>query len=109
MKVSESIDDSGTLLQQMSRSRTAEGHESIHGTLVAEFSPGERTATLHVAFCPPFEKLPHVAAEIADGPDASVKVAQVLHNGVRLEVRLSEPAEFSTAVSLEIAAEENTN
>jgi hypothetical protein len=104
-----SNDASGILLQQLSRSRTADGHESIHGTLVAEFAPGERTATLHVAFCPPFEKLPHVEAEIADGPDASVKVAQVLHSGARLEVRLSEPTAISTAVSLEFAAEENAN
>ena len=31
-------DESGTLLQQLSRSRDAEGRESVHGTLVAEFA-----------------------------------------------------------------------
>ena len=48
------------------------------------------------AFCPPFELLPQVEANIADDFDATVKVAQVLHNGAQLEVRLSEPAEEAT-------------
>jgi hypothetical protein len=101
-----STDDFDTMLQQLSRSRAADGHETVHGTLTAEFGPGERTTTLHVAFCPPFELLPHVEAEIADGPDATVKVAQVLHNGARLEIRLSEPASIPIAVEIEIVAEE---
>ncbi len=63
---SASIDDQ--LLQQLTRSRTADGCEAIHGRLVAEFAPGERTVVMHVAFCPPFERLPTVEAEAADGP-----------------------------------------
>jgi hypothetical protein len=99
--------ESGTLLQQLSRSRDADGQESVHGTLVAEFAPGERTSTLHIAFCPPFELLPQVEAEIAEGPDASVRVAQVLHNGARLEVRLAQPAAESATVGLEFAARDS--
>src|SRR5690606_27646497 len=38
--------------QQTTRTRTAEG-ELITGWVKAEFQPGERTAILHVAFCPP--------------------------------------------------------
>ena len=99
--------ESGTLLQQLSRSRDADGRESVHGTLVAEFAPGERTSTLHIAFCPPFELLPQVEVEIAEGPDASVKVAQVLHNGARLEVRLAQPTAESATVGLEFAARDS--
>lgn len=69
--------------QRMARSRSGEG-EAIYGTLLAEFAAGERTVTLHVAFCPPFEQLPHVDAEAVDG---EVRVVQVLHQGARLEVR----------------------
>jgi hypothetical protein len=101
-----SMDNTGTMLQQLNRSRTADGRHAMHGQLVAEFGPGERMATLHVAFCPPFEFLPYVEVEVSDGPDASVKVAQVLHNGARIEVRLSEPAVLPTAVSIEFAAAE---
>jgi hypothetical protein len=103
---SEASEDSETLLQQLNRFRDADGRETVRGTLVAEFAPGERTATLHIAFCPPFELLPQVQAEIADGPDANVKVAQVLHNGARLDVRLVQPTIVAAAVSLEIVAGE---
>jgi hypothetical protein len=107
VNVSEPVDEDGTLLQQLTRSRAADGRETISGTVVAEFALGERTATRHVAFCPPFQMLPQVEAEIADGPDASVQVAQVLHNGARLDVRLLEPAIEAAAVSLEIVARES--
>ena len=50
------------------------------------------SATLYVAFCPPFERLPQVEVEVADDSDANVKFAQVLHNGAQLEVRLAQPA-----------------
>jgi len=84
-EVNQPIEESGTLLQQLTRSRSLDGSETISGTVVAEFAQGERTTTLHIAFCPPFEVLPRVEAEIADGPDASVQVTQVLHHGARLE------------------------
>jgi hypothetical protein len=106
---SEPIEVLGTLLQQLTRSRDADGCESIQGRLVAEFAPGERTISLHVAFCPPFEQVPEVEAEAADGPDASVQVAQVLHNGARLEVRLQRPAAVAVNVSLEFVAQEPTS
>ena len=73
--------EAGQILQQLSRSRGAEGSEIVHGTLLAEFAAGERIAVLHVAFCPPFERLPSVEAEIADGPACDVKIVQVLHQG----------------------------
>jgi hypothetical protein len=102
----EPLDRSSTLLQQLSRSRDTDGRETIQGTIVAEFAAGERVATLHIAFCPPFESLPQVEAEIANGPDGSVKVAQVLHNGARLDVRLPQAAIEAVAISLEFAAQE---
>lgn len=107
VEVREPFEEYGTLLQQLTRSRTADGRETISGTVVAEFVPGERTATLHIAFCPPFETLPQVDAEIADGPDASVEVTQVLHNGARFDVRLMKPAIEAAAISLEIVAHES--
>jgi len=92
------------VLQRLTRVRTVDGHEAISGTLLAEFAPGERNATLHVAFCPPFETLPNLEAQIADDSEASVKVTQVLHNGAQLEVRLPEPADETIAVEVEFFA-----
>ena len=96
--------EAGQILQQFSRSRGAEGSEIIHGTLLAEFAPGERIAVLHVAFCPPFEQLPSVEAEIADGPACDVKIAQVLHQGARLEARLARASTATEQVHVEFAA-----
>jgi hypothetical protein len=92
------------ILQQLTRIRLADGREAVRGELAAEFTAGERQTTLYVAFCPPFERLPHIEVNIADDSDATVKVTQFLHNGTQLEVRLPEPAEDATRVIVELYA-----
>jgi hypothetical protein len=94
------------VLQQLTRFRTADGKNAIRGTVLAEFVVGERQTTLYVGFCPPFELLPVVDAGVNDELEAEVKLAQVLHNGAQLDVRLSEPAEEPIAVSIEFFASE---
>jgi hypothetical protein len=96
--------EAGMPLQQITRYRAADGTHAVHGTLLAEFAAGERTATLHIAFCPPFERLPTVEAEAVDDSGADVKVAQLLHNGVQIDVRLPEPADENTSVTIELMA-----
>jgi hypothetical protein len=96
--------DAEQLLQLLTRSRAADGSEAIHGTLLAEFAAGERTQVLHVAFCPPFERLPTVEAEVADGPACDVKTAQILHQGARLEARLSRASTTAQRVNIDFAA-----
>lgn len=98
--------DAEIILQQHTRIRTADGCESIHGTLVAEFAAGERQTTLYVSFCPPFERLPQVEATVADDLEATTKLSQVLHNGAQFDVRLSEVAEERTHVTVEFFATE---
>lgn len=96
------------LLQQLTRCRTADGRDVIRGTLVAEFAPGQRSATLYVAFCPPFERLPQVAASAeTDGPAASVKLTQMVHNGAQLDVRLPRATDRSQTVAVELVATES--
>jgi hypothetical protein len=94
------------VLQQLTRFRTTDGKNAIRGTLAAEFVAGQRQTTLYVGFCPPFELLPQVEANVADDFEADVKSVQVLHNGAQLDVRLSEPAEEAMAVSIEFFASE---
>lgn len=88
------------VLQRLTRSRTASGQDVMRGTLVAEFAAGERTATVYVAFCPPFERWPRVEVE----SPAAVKVVQALHNGAQLEVRLPRAAATSTTADIEFFA-----
>jgi hypothetical protein len=91
-------------LQRIVRYRTADGLHYIHATLLAEVEPGDRVATLNVAFCPPLEKLPVVEVEIDGDSSATVKPAQILHNGVQLEVRLLQASDESHRVAVELYA-----
>ncbi|MBX3426733.1 MAG: hypothetical protein KF688_13720 [Pirellulales bacterium] len=92
------------LLQQLFRVRDEQGVESVYGTVSAEFVPGQRHAVLHVGFCPPLERVPEVEAEASEGPDARIKVLQAYAHGVRLEVRLQEPARQPSRVTVDLAA-----
>ncbi len=94
------------LTQDIKRYRDGEGRESVRGMLTAEFSPGQRTATLYVGFCPPFELLPVVTAHVTGNTHTSVKVAQVLHNGAQLEVRLPQAANCQQIAQIEVFAAE---
>jgi hypothetical protein len=98
--------DPELVLQQLTRFRTADGKGAIRGTVTAEFVTGERQTTIYIGFCPPFELLPQVEANVNDDLEADVKLAQVLHNGAQLDVRLSEPAEDALTVSIEFFASE---
>jgi hypothetical protein len=75
--------------------------------LRAEFAGGERTATLYVGFCPPFELQPLVEAAAIGGPPASVKLIQVLHQGAQIEVRLSAVAACQQCVTVRLSAIES--
>lgn len=94
----------GLVLQQLTRSRSADGVETIRGELVAEFAPGDRIAILHVAFCPPFERLPAVAAKRTSGPACEIRIAQILHQGARLEVRLTRASTCARSATIEFSA-----
>jgi hypothetical protein len=76
------------IVQQLYRVRDGGGGEIIYGTLRADFQTGQRTAVLHVGFCPPLPYLPEIEAAALPGSDARLKVAQALAHGARLDVRL---------------------
>jgi hypothetical protein len=100
----ESDNATGSLLQELIRTRAADGVELIRGKIIAEFAPHERSAVLHVAFAPPFEMLPEVHAECVRGPRCDVKIAQILHQGIRLEVRLQRASTAPRRATIEFSA-----
>ncbi|MCI0492484.1 MAG: hypothetical protein L0Z07_06080 [Planctomycetes bacterium] len=102
-------DVSGEVLQQFTRFRTSEGQEVIHGTLFAEFRPGQRSGAIYLAFCPPFEFLPEIEVNATRGPESSIHVVQLLHNGVQLDVRLTQASERCERVAVELIAAEVSN
>ena len=47
---------SAEVTQQLTRSETADGAEELSGWLRLPFAPGQRTGSVHVAFCPPLPR-----------------------------------------------------
>ncbi len=76
------------------------------GLAAQNFVAGQRTAIVHVAFCPPFDQAPQVEAEPLDGPSCDIRSTLVLPWGVRWEVRLVEPAAEAASVVVEFFAAE---
>jgi hypothetical protein len=92
------------VVQQLTRSRAADGTDQLAGWLRARFSAGQRTGSVHVAFCPPFAKTPELSVAQLDGPEARIKAAQLLPYGARLDLKLGAAAEQPTSVLLHFCA-----
>ncbi|MBX3412200.1 MAG: hypothetical protein KF708_05730 [Pirellulales bacterium] len=90
-------------LQQITRTRSDEGVEAVEGRLGVELAAGQRTATAHVAFCPPFARVPRIEVAV-DGEEARVKLAQALPHGARFDVKLNAPAEEPLVLPLRFSA-----
>ena len=94
----------GEVTQQLTRSRAADGTETLSGWLRLAFAPGQRQATAHLSFCPAFAQAPLLEVRQTEGPAARVKTGQVLPYGVRLEVKLASPAGDAITVRLAFSA-----
>jgi len=92
------------ITQQLVRSQDADGAETISGILRAEFLRGQRTAAVHVAFCPPLSALPALEVSQTDGPPARVKTVQLLPYGARFDIKLAKDAAAPTAVAVQFSA-----
>jgi hypothetical protein len=80
------------VMQQLTLRTTADGAQELTGWLRMNLAAGQRTGTLHVAFCPPFDRPPVVEAEATSGPNCRIKAAESLPYGARLEIKLNSPA-----------------
>jgi hypothetical protein len=94
----------GRILQRYVRSATDDGQEWVRGTLRLRFTTGARTAVAHVAFCPPFAQRPKFEARQTGGSAARLKIAQVLPQGARLELRLTTAATVDEWLELDFTA-----
>ena len=91
------------VLQQLTRSQGADGSEQLAGWLRMPFAAGQRTASVHVSFCPQFPKTPELTVEQLKGPQVRIKRA-VFTYGARLDLKLAQAAERSSAVLLQFSA-----
>lgn len=93
------------LRQRFARFATASGEDRVVGQVLVELAPGSRAGHAHIGFCPPFAALPTVEVTTDyDGVEAVVSAAEVLPWGLRVECRLSEPAEDPVAIPVEFVA-----
>jgi hypothetical protein len=91
------------VLQEFVRSRQPGGAERLNGWMRVPLVPGQRNASVHLAFCPPFVCTPSVTVTQQEGPAARIKTAQVLPFGARLDLKLAEPSLSNENVLLEIS------
>jgi len=83
----EPIDEN--LRQQVIRSKTAEGLDRLDGTFWTEFPAEAMTATVHIPFCPAFERVPSVKVFPVDATDVQLRVAAPKKFGIRIDVKRS--------------------
>jgi len=93
------------VLQQLTRTRQPDGTDRLGGWLRARFAVGQRTESVHLAFCPPFERAPRLEVSHRGGPAVRVKTGQLLPHGARLDLKLAATAEQPEWVLLEFTAE----
>jgi hypothetical protein len=96
------IADSSNVTQWLTRSLTVDG-EIIEGGVRIDFAEGQRDATVHVSFCPPFRYLPEVTTEDLDGADLEIRVAATFPFGARLTVRRPGASKNQASQTLEKA------
>ena len=93
----------GRLRQRFTRYDAHEGGDRLRGRINVEIGAGTRLAHGHVGFCPAFAATPAVVVSTDyDGVEATVTAAEVLPWGVRVEVRLAEPAEEPLQIPVDL-------
>lgn len=92
------------VFQEFVRSRDPMGEELLRGWVRVPFAPGQRIASVHLAFCPPFGSAPTLDIVQQFGPEGRIKVVQVLPLGARLDVKLHETSPNDASVILEVLA-----
>ncbi len=96
----ERSDDSTT--QWMTRQSLPDGIEQIEGSIRVSFAPGQRAASVHVPFSPPFAAVPQVECETVGDDPARWKLSVVYAYGMRVDLKREssdEPAEIELSYS----------
>jgi hypothetical protein len=77
------------ITQRMTRQTLSDGSEEIEGSVRVLFAAGQRLASVHVPFSPPFAIAPQVECELASDEEARWKVSVVYPYGMRIELKRS--------------------
>lgn len=88
--------------QWMTRQSLVEGGDQIEGAIRIAFTVGQRAASVHIPFSPPFAAVPQVECELDGDEPARWKVSVVYAYGMRVELKREssdEPAEIELSYS----------
>jgi hypothetical protein len=88
----------------LTRTVDAVGRDVVEGTVVARFAAGERFASVHLAFCPPFARTPTIAFHTLGDVAADVKAAQIVPYAARFDVKLRSAAAAPLEIPLTFVA-----
>ncbi|HEY4313430.1 MAG TPA: hypothetical protein VGN12_28525 [Pirellulales bacterium] len=102
--IDELLTASAQMAQRFERLQSADGRDVLAGMTTMQFTAGQVTAHVHLAFCPPFAHVPRIDYRQIAGPAARLKLGQVLPHGVRIDVKLAAPAAERTQLRLELRA-----
>ena len=88
--------------QWMTRQALPDGVDQIEGAIRVSFAAGQRAASVHVPFSPPFAAVPQVECEAIGDDPARWKVSVVYPYGMRVELKREssdDPAEIELSYS----------
>ena len=91
--------------QQLTRRLAGDGCEILAGWLRVPLEAGQRSTSVHVAFCPPFRHLPTATLEQLEGPPARIKTVQLLPFGARFDLKLASQSESPATLLLRLSAQ----
>ena len=91
--------------QQMVRALAPGGNEVLSGWVRVPMAFGQRSSSVHLAFCPPFLRTPRVTVKQLEGPRARIKTVQVLPHSARFDLKLAALSEGPETVMLQFSAE----
>jgi len=98
-----------SVTQKITRASGEDGTEVIHALLRGDFVVGQRLVTLHVAFCPPLQGIPHIDLNQSAGPSVRIQATQVQPFGMRIEARLERAADSPQSVTIELLAQDSSS
>ena len=77
----------GMITQRMTRQTLPDGVEQLEGCVRVPFVAGQRAASVHVPFSPPFAAVPQVECEVTGNEAARWKLSVLYPYGMRIEIK----------------------